>query len=658
MFAHLKANYPGTPFVLDTLRARGCRTLAYIGGNDGRFRSGPGVTVSPEPLRMRTVLEACTLGIAHSALSTGCALLQAGIPGGFLPMHQEQLASARVAAERLKAAIAVPPVALEKQLGRVAREHAIALTPRRDPIERAAEAILGGERTLAEQIARSEQNDLALDGCIAALDPVDARWRHGWGMSRGWARERRGTMTERTTATWTPGVDRDRDPHSRLAFCLLAFPTEPNRVGEVAFLDALDGPAVIGRNGTLRWEHHRPDGSAETGPLADPQISREQLHVSVDRSGVHIENVGRLPLRLNGQPAQSCRLQDGDLVELGDRVMLRLTLRAPLPEGASAKFGFGLPDASGWVGESDVAWALREQVRFVAQRAVHVLVTGPSGSGKELVARALHAQSRRARRPLVSRNAATIPESLADAELFGNVRSYPNPGMPARPGLIGEADGSTLFLDEFGELPEPIQARLLRVADDGEYTPLGEARARRSDVRLIAATNRDLAALKHDLRARFKIVLPVPPLQERLDDLPLLAAHLVRRIATDDEGLRRRLFDDGELERGPRITFRLLRRLMTHRYTTHVRELESLLWSAISASQDGRLDQLGPVVSLLPSQPTGHVDPGSLDPGVVQAVLDRHGGRQEPAWKELGMSSRHVLARFVKKHGLRVRKRG
>src|SRR5256885_12859655 len=104
---------------------------------------------------------------------------------------------------------------------------------------------------------------------------------------------------------------------------------------------------------------------------------------------------------------------------------------------------------------------------------------------------------------MVSRNAATFPAGLIDVELFGNVANYPNHGMPERPGVVGEADGSTLFLDEIGELPTELQSHLLRFLDErGEYTRLGDARRRTSDVRVVAATNRALEDLKHDLAAR------------------------------------------------------------------------------------------------------------------------------------------------------------
>ncbi len=138
-------------------------------------------------------------------------------------------------------------------------------------------------------------------------------------------------------------------------------------------------------------------------------------------------------------------------------------------------------------------WQMRERIAFAANAGKHVLLHGESGTGKELAARALHALSSRAGKPFVSRNAATLPSGLIDAELFGSARNYPNAGMPERAGLVGQADGGTLFLDEIAEIPAEQQAHLLRVLDaDGEYQRLGEATTRRSDLVLVGATNRDV----------------------------------------------------------------------------------------------------------------------------------------------------------------------
>src|SRR5262249_14365097 len=177
----------------------------------------------------------------------------------------------------------------------------------------------------------------------------------------------------------------------------------------------------------------------------------------------------------------------------------------------------------------------------------NVLIHGPSGTGKELAARAVHALSRRAKRPLVARNAATLPPGLVDAELFGNVKNYPNPGTPERPGLIAQADGGTLFLDEIGELPWDLQAHLLRVLDaGGESHRLGEATARRASIRLVAATNRAPGELKHDLLARLTLRLVMPELAARPEDIPLLVRHLLRRAAEQSPDIGRRfLSPDG-----------------------------------------------------------------------------------------------------------------
>src|SRR5262249_47887878 len=159
---------------------------------------------------------------------------------------------------------------------------------------------------------------------------------------------------------------------------------------------------------------------------------------------------------------------------------------------------------------------------------------------------------------------------LLDAELFGHAKNYPNQGMPERLGLIGEADGGTLFLDEFAELPQAHQAHLLRVLDAGEYQRLGEGRRRTSFFRLIAATNRDPASLKHDVLARLILRIETPRLDECRDDIPLLARHLLRTMASSDSILATRFFVDARPSGEPRMSADLVRVLLTHAYTANV----------------------------------------------------------------------------------------
>jgi len=422
------------------------------------------------------------------------------------------------------------------------------------------------------------------------------------------------------------------------------------RVGEV-FLLAQRGALFIGR-GTrltasdprhLRPVQQRPGGNVACKPLSSPRLSREQLRLQPLDGSHTVTNHGRLPLSVNGHTVERARLTPGDVLQLGSELVLLYQHRpARLPEGAPLHT-FGQPDADGIVGEGPAAWALRRSLRRVAGRAAPVLLLGESGTGKELAAQAVHRLSGRAG-VLAARSAATFPEGLVDAELFGNIRDYPNPGMPARPGLVGEAHGGTLFLDELGELPPAMQARLLRLLDDGDYHRLGESAARRADIRFLAATNRAPEVLKRDLLARLSQRILLPGLGERPEDIPLLLAHLLRTAgsAQADRFLR----DDGSV----RITPALLSALLTHRYTTHVRELRRLLWAAIDGSRGRYLDVHDGVVRDTGSDPPpGTSDPAALTREDVLAALRACGFVQARAWRRLGLSSRHQLGRLIKK---------
>ncbi|MBW2257875.1 MAG: sigma 54-interacting transcriptional regulator, partial [Deltaproteobacteria bacterium] len=387
---------------------------------------------------------------------------------------------------------------------------------------------------------------------------------------------------------------------------------EPHRIGE-AFLVPKNSISVLGRGdqnatdsagGRLMPVRQRPGRNEWAGPLRSPRISRDQLIVELRPDGtLWVRNVGRAAMLVNREELPRARLAQGDVIELRNRLLLLVTerpLQIPAPRhGRLHMHHFGGPDAHGIVGETPVIWELRERIGFVSARNAHVLVKGGSGTGKELVANAMHALSERGSRPMVSRNAATFPETLIDAELFGtlidaelfgNVKDYPNPGMRDRRGLIGEAHESTLFLDEVGELPAELQAHLLRVLDDGEYQRLGEAHTRRSDFRLIAATNRPTIQLKQDFGARLQMHVELPDLNVRREDIPLLAQHVLRRIASDDPEIARRFFIDENPDGYPRVGPALVTGLVRHRYDTHVRELGSLLWHSMASSRGRYLD--------------------------------------------------------------------
>jgi DNA-binding NtrC family response regulator len=325
----------------------------------------------------------------------------------------------------------------------------------------------------------------------------------------------------------------------------------------------------------------------------------------------------------------------------------------------------------GIVGESFAIWKLRQQLGLVGPSSGHVLLVGPSGSGKELSARGVHALSSRRDRPLVARNASTIPESLIDAELFGNAKNYPNPGMAERRGLVGEAEHSTLFLDEIGELPQRMQAHLLRVLDQGEYHRLGESVARHSNLRLVAATSRHVSDLKDDLLARFSFRIEVPDLNARREDIPMLVQHLLSRLAQTDPHLAVAL-DKTESTRVPEISIGLCRQLLEHHYTSHLRELERLLLQAfvesggesikaISGLAEGAA-AVAPTADTPPQERSARPLPKessatSLEPARIQAVLDEHNGRIETAYRALGLKNRFALGRLIARHGLQVRRK-
>jgi two-component system nitrogen regulation response regulator GlnG/two-component system response regulator HydG len=440
--------------------------------------------------------------------------------------------------------------------------------------------------------------------------------------------------------------------------------TEPERVGELIF--ASDAPAVFGRGGEeddgdearVVPARQRPSVCETCGPLENGFLSRRQLSVVADVDGVRVRSLGKRPLVVGEEEVTSAVVRPGELVEIRGLLLLLGVRRPkpwPAPAATIASFPFGLADENGIVGESPPVWLLREEIAFAAARNAHALVLGEIGTGKELVARAIHARSSRGNRALVSRNAATLPAGIIDAELFGNAPNYPNPGMADRPGLIGEADGSTVFLDEIGELPLELQTHLLRVLDEGgEYQRLGEARRRNSSFRLIAATNRSLDELKSDLAARLALRVTTPDLNARREDIPLIVRHLLRRTAASDPHLGQRFFARWDGRTGePRLTLTLARALVAHPYTTHVRELSALLWRSLATSRGASLDltdavrrELGETAA--PAAPAT----AELTGDVVRAALERAGGKQSKAWRDLGLANRHVLRRLMKKYGI------
>jgi len=445
-----------------------------------------------------------------------------------------------------------------------------------------------------------------------------------------------------------------------LPVLVVAWAEDPSLVGAIVNLTRPHERSTFGRGSRspsdplprVLLARQRPSDTREVA-LASDFVSKHQLALTLDDTSIEVENTGKRALLDGaGVARDALRVEVGDVIEIKGQMVLVCAARpAELPSLKSGRVDrahvFGQADEAGFVGESPAAWALRDQIAFVAGRRAHVLLLGDSGAGKELVARALHRLSDRKGRAMVSRNAATLPAGIADAELFGNAANYPNSGTAERPGLIGEANGSTLFFDEIGELPEELQAKLLRVLDEGgEYQRLGDARRRQSDLRFIGATNRPLEALKHDVAARLRLRVTVPGLSTRREDIMLVALHIMRRIAAEDDEVARRFMQDGT----PRLEPALVRALVGHEYRTHVRELEGLLWSSMAAAP-GQVLTLSDEVraQLVPQERADARDIGEQD---VRKALERVGGVREKAWRELGLANRYVLARLMKKYNI------
>jgi transcriptional regulator with GAF, ATPase, and Fis domain len=272
--------------------------------------------------------------------------------------------------------------------------------------------------------------------------------------------------------------------------------------------------------------------------------------------------------------------------DISERVQYYDRLRQRLEsENAYLQEEVRLASGSGTIlGKSAGVHRVLEQIDMVAPTDATALIFGETGVGKELVARAIHERSLRRDRPLVKINCTAIPRELFESEFFGHIKGAFSGALRDRIGRFQLADGGTLFLDEIGELPLAMQPKLLRVLQDGEFEPVGSDRPRHVDVRIIAATNRDLRRLVHagqfreDLYYRLSVFpIEVPPLRERKDDIPLLARHFL-------EAASRRFSRSGL-----HLTTSQLRQLQNYDWPGNVRELQNVIERAVITSRLGSL---------------------------------------------------------------------
>jgi len=308
------------------------------------------------------------------------------------------------------------------------------------------------------------------------------------------------------------------------------------------------------------------------------------------------------------------------------------------------------------IGESATTTKLLEEVRRVAPYKTSVLITGESGTGKELVARTIHEMSPRSDKPWVAINCSAIPRDLLESELFGYVKGAFTGATQTRAGRLEQAQGGTLFLDEIGELDLSLQAKLLRVLQEREYSPLGSDQVREIDIRFLAASNRDLEALvqagqfREDLYYRLNVYhIDVPPLRRRQEDVPRLAEYFLQQL----------MGDTGKLVKG--FTGEALEALGRYHWPGNVRELRNAVERALLTAHGERiaLDDLPAYVQRTPASAKDDVAPrtesvplddwlAEVERRAIQEALAACGGVQARAARRLGISERSLWHRIKK----------
>jgi len=304
------------------------------------------------------------------------------------------------------------------------------------------------------------------------------------------------------------------------------------------------------------------------------------------------------------------------------------------------------------LGKSPSMRSIFDLISRVSQATANVLITGESGTGKEMVARAIHESGPRANKPFVAINCTAIPETLLESELFGHAKGSFTGAIQRKRGLFEEAEGGTLFLDEIGDMNVALQAKLLRVIQERKVRPVGDNTTRDINVRIIAATHKDLKAaikdgrFREDLYYRLSVIpILIPPLRERKEDIPLLADHFLRKYAATN-GARVTGFTKGAVAK-----------MMNLRWEGNVRELENIIERAVVLSQ-------GPLIedTDFPSPETQTPDQffvGSttdfptldqLEARYMRLVLEKTAGRKDRAAQILGIN-RRTLYRKEREYG-------
>lgn len=423
---------------------------------------------------------------------------------------------------------------------------------------------------------------------------------------------------------------------SRLLTLTILWHPDSSRIGEQCIAGAPGGVLELSRYTPL---FSRP--GAEGLPLGHGSISREPLRIARIDDGVSLQApLSRMTTELNGREIGAsvaldhADLERGQVIALGRTVLLCLHWSTVLPKAN---------EVQGLHGVGSAAVMLRDQVRMVARSDLPVLLLGETGTGKEVVARAIHALGARAGARLVTVNMAALNESLAAAELFGAARGAYTGALGERKGLFGEASGATLFLDEIGNAPACVQPMLLRVLEGGDYRPLGAAQELRSTARILAATDQRLDGAHFNqalLRRLEGVVIQLAPLRSRREDIGVLIQQLYPA-------------DDGRVD----LPCSLVAELACYDWPGNVRQLARVLQRAALMVKGGVTPRFDQLVQALPAADAGkrapRRKPSELSDDELVEALARHGWILRSTAEFLGISRPSLYKRLDRHPSIR-----
>ena len=384
--------------------------------------------------------------------------------------------------------------------------------------------------------------------------------------------------------------------------------------------------------------------------VPDGWMSVEHLELRhVDGRWVARDLGSKNKLLLDGQKVDEAELSDGVLLQLG-HTFFRFRTELPAVDPPT----LDLQDLPGGITPlttlSPRFAEILERATAVAPGRVPVLLVGESGTGKEVLARSIHARSGR-KGAFIAVNCGAIPANLVEAELFGHKKGAFTGASQDRVGWVRASDHGTLFLDEIGDLPLPTQASLLRVIQEAEVVPVGTSRPEPLDLRVLAATHRDLKAMvraerfRHDLLARLDgITLQLPALRDRSEDIPLLLALLLRKLAPERPDVR--------------LTPAAAQTILTHDWPLNIRQLEQALSGALALSGSNSIERAHLPEAVLESaepQPARDLDPSEAKHREeLIHLLGQHEGNITAVAKALGKGRTQII-RWIKRYGIDIK---